>query len=159
MAKKTEKTARKSTAKRPKKTSRQKSSIDKQVVRAGGSVVSGNVSIKGGTFVGRDKIDVRSSSTEVQVLFQPIYRAIADRPNTSSTDRADLEAEVKELEAEVVKGQKADENFLLRRMRNIKRMAPDILEVVMATIANPAAGLGLAATKVAKKMSEEAGAG
>jgi hypothetical protein len=38
-------------------------------------------------------------------------------------------------------------------------MAPDILEVVMATIANPAAGLGLAATKVAKKMSEEAGAG
>jgi hypothetical protein len=36
-------------------------------------------------------------------------------------------------------------------------MAPDILEVVLATMANPAAGLGLVATKVANKMQAEAG--
>ncbi len=159
MAKKSVTLNKKKPTQRTKQTTRQKPPTDQPVIRAGGSVVSGNVSIKDGTFVGRDKIDVRSSSTEVQVLFQPIYRAIAARPHTSATDRADLEAEVKEVEAEVVKGQKTDENFLLRRLRNIKRLAPDILEVVMATIANPAAGLGLAATKVAKKMSEEAGAG
>jgi len=90
---------------------------------------------------------------------RPVYERIAARPNTSPTDRADLEAEVKEVEAEVAKGEKADENFLLRRLRNIKRMALDILEVVMATIANPAAGLGLVGAKITKKMAEEAGAG
>ena len=130
-----------------------------RIVKAGGSVVGGNVTVKNGSFVGRDKIDVRSSSSEVQVLFQPIYRAIAERPNTRPNERADLEAEVKEVETEVVKGETADESFLLRRLRNIERMAPDILQVVMATIVSPAAGLGLAASKVAKKMAKDAGAG
>jgi len=129
-----------------------------RVVEAGGSVVGGDVTVKQGAFVGRDKIDIRSSSTEVQALFQPIYWAIDERPNTPPSDKADLKAEVKEVETEAGKGEKADENFLSRRLRNIGRMAPDILEVVMATLKNPAAGLGLVASKVAKK-AEEAGAG
>ena len=37
----------------------------------------------------------------------------------------------------------------------IQRIAPDILDVVMATIANPAAGFGMVAKKVAEKMGKE----
>ena len=152
MAKKTTKTAKKP-ASRTKKSKA-------QATHVGGSIIEGNVTVgQQGKFAGRNMVEIRSSSTEMQVLFQPVYQAIAQRPNTSPADRADLEAEVKEVEAEVAKGEKADENFLLRRLRNIKRMAPDILEVVMAAIANPAAGLGLVRAKITKKMAEESGTG
>jgi hypothetical protein len=35
-------------------------------------------------------------------------------------------------------------------------MAPDILDVVVATLVNPLAGLGVAAKKIADKAKEEA---
>lgn len=35
-------------------------------------------------------------------------------------------------------------------------MAPDILDLVAAMLANPLAGLGLAATKIAEKAKEDA---
>ncbi len=48
-----------------------------------------------------------------------------------------------------------DESFLSRRFRNIARVAPDILDVVVATLTNPLAGLGLVATKIAEKARED----
>jgi len=63
---------------------------------------------------------------------------------------------VQELQAEVAKGDEADEDFLARRLRNIQRMAPDILEVALATLSNPAVGFGLAVKKVAQRMKESA---
>jgi hypothetical protein len=51
-----------------------------------------------------------------------------------------LKSEVKELQKEDEKGQSRDETRVSRHLRNIKRMAPDILVVVLATIGNSAAG-------------------
>ncbi|HBY08693.1 MAG TPA: hypothetical protein DEH22_13260 [Chloroflexi bacterium] len=68
-----------------------------------------------------------------------------------------MKANVAEIKAEDEKGDQAEESFIARRLRNIQRMAPDILEVMLATIANPAAGFGMVAKKVAEKM--QAGAG
>jgi hypothetical protein len=48
-----------------------------------------------------------------------------------------------------------DEGFLARRFRNIARMAPDVLDVVVATLGNPLAGLGVAVKKIAEKAKEE----
>jgi hypothetical protein len=36
-------------------------------------------------------------------------------------------------------------------------MAPDILEVVVATLVNPVLGIGVVVNKIAKKAKEEAG--
>ena len=64
-----------------------------------------------------------------------------------------MKVAVEEIAAEDQKGEDADESFIARRLRNIQRIAPDILDVVMATIANPAAGFGMVAKKVAEKMA------
>ncbi len=58
-------------------------------------------------------------------------------PNLISTppDKEDLKAEVQDLQTEVAKGEEANESFLERRLRNIKRMAPDILETIATTFA------------------------
>jgi hypothetical protein len=55
-----------------------------------------------------------------------------------------LKAEVKEIQSTGTKAaqkdEKVDEGFILFRFRNIARMAPDILDLVAAMLANPLAG-------------------
>jgi hypothetical protein len=161
----------------------------------GGAYIGGDVLLKDGDFVGRDKIihgdEVRGGKVDgdkiavsgirgdnvaiaagrgaeataakglngpqIAARFRPIYDAIEARPGTSSEDRADILAEVEEIQSWVSRGDDADESFLSRRLRNLKRMAPDILELVLATMANPAAGLGVVAIKLANRMQAETG--
>ncbi len=124
----------------------------------GGAYIAGGVDTGGGDFAGRDQHKtIGLSATEVVQLFEKLYAAVDARPNTSPTVKEDLKTKLKEVQAEVAKAGKADEAFLARRLRNIGRMAPDILEVMIATFANRAAGLGLIAKKVADKMKEAVG--
>jgi hypothetical protein len=70
-----------------------------------------------------------------------------------------LNAEVKEIQTIVThaaqKRNKVDESFLSRLFRNIAHMAPDILDVITSTLANPLAGMGIAVKKIAEKSKEE----
>jgi len=128
-----------------------------RIETGGGAYIAGQVDTGGGDFVGRDQVkQVGLNGSDIAELFKPIYATIEARLGTSPEDRADMKAEVQEIQAEVAKGDKADEGFLARRLRNLKRMAPDVLEVVLATLANPAAGLTTVASKVARKMQAEA---
>jgi hypothetical protein len=133
----------------------------KQVDTGGGAHVGGNVTVTGGDFVGRDQIKITTglSADEVAQRFKELYAAVEKRPRTTPEDRADLKAELQELQAEVVKGEDADEGFLARRLRNIGRAAPDILEVVTATLSSPAAGFAAVVKKVAQKAKAAAGGG
>jgi hypothetical protein len=63
----------------------------------------------------------------------------------------DVKVEIQEVREELEKQDEADESFILRRLRNIGRMAPDILEVTLATITNPILGFGILAKKIAEK--------
>ena len=120
--------------------------------------VSGTVSI-----VGRDIITHQSSSgisaAELRKLFDQLYTEIDAHPKASTADKEDIKEDVKEIQATVTEAantnKEVDESFLSRRFRSIARVAPDILDVVVATIANPLAGLGVAAKKIAEKAKEE----
>lgn len=141
----------------------------------GGAYIGGSVKV-GRDFVGRDQTVItgdgnvvgdHSSATVVKIrqapdpgavarAFRDFYAAVEAHPDIPPQEQADLQAELQELEQEVAKGGEADEGFLARRLRNVGRMAPDILEVVLATFANPAAGLGLVAKKVADRIKATA---
>jgi hypothetical protein len=86
-------------------------------------------------------------------VFEPLYRLI-DQMTVLPEEKSDLKAELKEIEAELHKGEKADEAFLLRRLRAIQRMSPDLLGVTLSVLANPTSGTNLTAKKVAEKMME-----
>ena len=92
-------------------------------------------------------------------MFDGLYTKIESRPNTPPADKEDLKTDVKDIQTAVIqaveKNEKVDEGFLSRRFRNIARMAPDILDVVAASLANPLAGLGVAVRKIAEKAKEE----
>ncbi|HSL31791.1 MAG TPA: hypothetical protein VK900_21490 [Anaerolineales bacterium] len=122
------------------------------------SNVSGEVNL-----AGRDIIKHESSSgvsaAELRNIFLDLYRDIDGHPAASRTINEDVKAEVKQIEATVTesvqKNEKVDEGFLAQRFRNIARVAPDILDVVVAMLANPLAGLGIAVKKIAEKAKEQ----
>ena len=149
---------------------------------AGGATIGGDIHTGGGDFVGRDKIvnsynrgvsiggnvsnsnivigdhNVVGSTVNLQEEYiQQIYEAIESHPGADALDKEDMRGIVKEIQKEDQKGAEADETFIARNLRTLKRMAPDILEVALATIVNPLAGFGVVARKVAEKMKAEAG--
>jgi len=152
--------------------SEEKEEKSSQINTGGGAYVGGNINTGGGDFVGRDKNvsggnvigstivtgnqNVVGSTVNQRVAYiTKIYNAIEERPDTSSYEKKDLKEAFKDVEEEDAKGEQADPGFIEHRLRNIQRMAPDILEVVLATMANPVAGFSLIAKKVAEKMQAE----
>ena len=149
-----------------------------KIETGGGAYVHGNVNTGGGDFVGRDKkisgggrsvvIGGNATGSPIVVgdhntvtntnthnVFAPVYRAIQQAALPTQA-KADLQAEVKEIEAEVVKGELVDETFLARRLRNLKRMAPKIAEVAFAALAGPGAAVAAIVKQVAGKIQAEA---
>jgi len=122
------------------------------------SDISGNINVAGGNITTHQTV-MGLSAPEIKQLFDEIYTKIESHTETSSADKEDLKAEVKDIQSTVSeaakKNEKVDERFLSRRFRNIARMAPDVLDVVVATLGNPLAGLGVAVKKIADKAKEE----
>jgi len=118
--------------------------------------LSGTVNIANGDI---HQATTRLSASELKQLFDQIYTAIESRAGTSTEDREDLKAEVKEIQLTTTeaaqKNEKVDDGFLSRRFRNIARMAPDILDVVVVTLGNPLTGLGVSVKKIAEKAKVE----
>ena len=146
-----------------------------------GVFIDGAVSISQGDFVGRDKIikpegqkitikgninggtviagDSNATTNKVEnryMLLENIQKIIDENTVLKTQDKEDLEGEVRELNSELEKGETANEGSLSKRMRNIMRIAPDILDVIIATILNPANGISTVARKIAQRMKDEA---
>ena len=121
---------------------------------AGGPVFLDKVNnqgvIKGRSDVNHKGMDAKKAAD----LFNDLFKAIGNHSKLSQEEKADLKAEVEELRQELSKKNKASESLLMRRLRNIGRMAPDILDVTLATILNPVLGYGVVAKKIAAKAKE-----
>ena len=129
----------------------------------------GNISI-GGKMIGNlivgdgnkatTTVNNGMNATDIKHLFDQLYSEIDKRPETPMAVKEDIKAEVQEIQTVVTeaieKQEKVEENFLSRKFRTIARMAPDILDVVIATIGNPLAGLGVTVKKIADKAKEDA---
>jgi hypothetical protein len=123
-----------------------------RTINVRGTYVEGNINIQQGDFVGGGKTEIE---IKIENWFQPIYHAISNRPKTTKKKRVALQNNVKEIEQEIQKKEKTDQSFIVERLNNLKKMAPDIWEVALATINNPLGGISLALTKVAKKAAQE----
>jgi hypothetical protein len=130
----------------------------------GDHISTGAVSGSTGVAIGRGAqahVDQSRTTITLHQVFETIYEKLEGLPVQVETVTPeiveDAKAEVDELQPEVEKGEQADERFLARRFRNLARMGPDILDVVTATLANPAAGVALVVRKIAQKAREEAG--
>ncbi len=119
---------------------------------------SGDFNVAGGD-IAVTKTTTGLSAADIQQLFDHVYDRIDAGPEAPPAVKEDLKAEVQDIQTAVTQAVKQDapldETFLGRRFRNIARMAPDILDVVVATVASPLGGLGVVLKKIAERAKEE----
>ena len=167
MQKKKTKSGKKNTNGRKKRNPTFKESEETGRMSPASSIKVGNLSKISGklNIAGRD-ITTHESITglraqEIKELFAPLYLAIETHRESSPAKKEDLVSEVQEIQSEVTEasqdGKKINEGFLSRRFRNIARMAPDVLDVVVKTLIHPSLGIGEAAKKIAEKAKAETG--
>lgn len=153
------------------------------VQTGGGAYIGGGVNTGGGDFVGRDQTvhgsQIRTgdisgnqglaigdgaqathtggiSAEELAKLFAPIYERIQARPEDPAVEKAEISQTVQQVQAETVKGEQANPSKVERLLKTLALMAPDILDVTVATLVNPVAGIALVIRKVAEKAKAEA---
>ncbi len=119
---------------------------------------SGDFNVAGGDIT-VTKTTTGLSAADVKQLFDQVYARIDAGPEAPPAVKEDLKAEVQDIQTAVTQAVQQDapldETFLGRRFRNIARMAPDILDVVVATVASPLGGLGIVLKKIAERAKEE----
>jgi hypothetical protein len=129
--------------------------------KVGGDKISvGDISGSKGVAIGRGasaNVTEGIDAAALTALFGQINQRLDGLPAANKQDVADAKAAVEQIKVEAAKGDKVDESALERQFRNVARMGPDILEVVTATLVNPAAGVGLIIKKIAQKAREDAG--
>ena len=125
----------------------------KPQVTQGGINITGNVTIKNSRVAGRDNVERNTSS--IHLSFAPVYQTLNENTAIDAETKKSVEESVKQIEKEVQKGEKAKPSFIQQRLENIEKMAPDIAEVLITTLQNPALGVSLAVKKVINKMEAE----
>jgi hypothetical protein len=97
------------------------------------------------------------SGSEVASLFAAVYRQVDELPD--SADKDAVAETVHAVEQEAAKGDDADPDKVEGWLRRLAGLAPDVLEVTLATIVNPVAGVTLAVRKAAERVRAEFGSG
>jgi hypothetical protein len=122
---------------------------------SGGAYIAGSVTTGGGDFVGRDKITIGTRSPDkagVSGLFDELLATVLARSNMNPADRNDLLGELQGLQQEALKGAQADPESLMRQLRNVGRIAPDLRQRVAAMLADPNAGFSPEISGQAQKL-------
>ena len=94
---------------------------------------------------------------ELVPLFDLVYKKIEDRPADPDIDKEELSETVRKVQDESARGKDANPNKVERWLKNLALMAPDIFEVVAATLLNPAAGVAAVIRNVVEKAQEQEG--
>ena len=133
----------------------------------GGAGSTVTISSVGGDVVGGDKTTTTTTTitsgidatalAQLVAAFKGIETKIDTRPPDPTVDKGELKETVKKVEEEVKKGEEANPTKVERWLKFLGDMAPDILQVTAATLANPVMGLSLAIKKIADKAQSQAG--
>ena len=82
---------------------------------------------------------------------EKIEREIKALTDITAEDQSMLAQNVEQVVKEAEKGENADPSRIERLLNTISAMAPDILDVIVTTIGNPLAGIGLVIKKIGEK--------
>ena len=114
-----------------------------------GENVVGMINAGGSARVSVSQKVIHQVSPEMEELFKRVHKEIKARPKVEKTK---LEKQVKKIEAEAAKGSTSDQTKLEGWIKALAKMAPDIVDVMAASLAGPVAGF----TVVFKKIVERA---
>jgi len=133
-----------------------KNKKDQPSVNITGENVVGSINASG-----RAKVDVTQSSVHktedanFEKLFELLEEKIKARPEDPNVDKQEIQAQVDQIKNEAAQGEKANPNKLERWIRNLAGMAPDIVDVMAASLGGPITGLAAVIQKIAARVKAE----
>jgi hypothetical protein len=110
---------------------------------------------------GRAKVDVTQSSVHktddpsFERLFELLEAKINARPEDSNVDKQEIQEQVNQIKAEAAQGEKANQKKIERWIKNLAGMAPDIVDVMAASLGGPISGLTAVIQKIAVRVKAE----
>jgi hypothetical protein len=111
----------------------------------------GNITASGGASVNVKQQVTKQVTPEMDRLFKRVHKQIEAHPPRAANP-ARVQEQVKKIEKEAAKGEKADPAKLEGWLIKLSKMAPDILDVMLASLGGPVAGF----TAVFKKIVDHA---
>jgi hypothetical protein len=120
----------------------------------GDQIRIGNISGSSGIAVGRGaraSVSRGVSGAELSRLFEHVYRQVEERPGTSAAQKSEISATVKSVHREAGKGARADTGKIEGWLKTLANLAPDILDVTIASLTSPIAGISAAVRKIAER--------
>jgi hypothetical protein len=126
----------------------------------GDKITVGDISGSTGVAIGRGAqatVTQGLGGEDIARLFAEIYQQIEARPEDPDVDKEELTETVQKVQEEAAKGEEANPNKVERWLRFLGSMAPDILDVTVACLTNPVAGVATAIRKIAENAQAEAG--
>ncbi len=121
-------------------------------VSISGENVVGTINASGNARVNLSQKVLYQATPEMEELFKRLHREIKARPSDPTVTKPELESQVGKIEKEAAKGDKADTGKLEKWIRILAQMAPDIVDVMAASLGGPVAGF----TAVFKKVVDRA---
>lgn len=98
-----------------------------------------------------------TDSQELLPLFEKLYQAIQSRQDDPNVDKEELSDTVQKIKEETAKGDQANTSKLSRWMENLNKMAPDIVDVILASLGGPVSGVTVALKKIAEHARQQGG--
>lgn len=117
-----------------------------------------NVGAGAAVAAGRGATASITSNESVTAIVEWVHKTnkeIDSLPDISQAEKEDLKQQIEKIGDETKKDLKADVNRLEKLINTIAVMSPDIFDIVIATLANPLAGIGLVIQKVGNKANLE----
>ena len=110
---------------------------------------------------GHAKVDVNQSSvqnaedTNFERLFKLLEEKINARPEDPNVGKQEIQQQINQIKAEAAQGEQANLNKLERWIRNLAEIAPDVLDVIVASVGGPVSGLTAVIQKIAARVKAE----
>lgn len=118
--------------------------------------LSGTVSHGGIAVLGPDaKVNIHQETgiqaAEMTAMFEAVFKKIESLPANPDVDKEEILETVQKIQEETKKEDQANPNKLERWISNIAKMAPDILDVMAASLAGPVTGFAAVFKKIVDK--------
>jgi len=100
-------------------------------------------------------IDIHDSLIAPSEWVRQINAKIDASLGLSQSEKSELKTQTQKIDEEIKKGTKADLGRLERWINTVAVMAPDIFDVVVATLQSPLAGIGMVIKKIGDRAKLE----
>lgn len=110
---------------------------------------------------GHATVDVNQNSaqnaedTNFERLFELLEEKINARPEDPNVGKQEIQQQLNQIKAEAAQGEQANLNKLERWIRNLAEIAPDVLDVIVASVGGPVSGLTAVIQKIAARVKAE----